>query len=418
MFENDLFASNLAGLELLVKYGTEDGNVPAWNSRDMVSVVGAWNAASGLSNLVQVSEVPGRGHWWDTLFQEVDIDTALEAKCTARNNPGFTMPPAPARFTLTVANPAESGSKGGWSIVEVDTPGKLGRLAVHTFEYGFTVQPTNARTLQFDSAALERSQLLSKWNSEGRKQLSFRFGRQPAINVTFQQNKEFRNSVLFQKDHDGVWMSVQESQSAARSLGPLIRILASKAPIAIVLPTHVQKDEHNTFLSVARRFAADSLLYGIQDCDILLDHEVLDRIDSDNSTSSKLRGNMVLLGGPLQNLVSRRIMVEWPGESSVTFFPSGGFKIRDRPFGEPDTGLLMLAPHPSQPHDAMTMILHGTDEAGIERAARALPVRTGTMIPEWIVLDAGAEWAGEGGIQAAGWWDSQWQWSESMSYLG
>ncbi len=53
----------------------------------------------------------------------------------------------------------------------------------------------------------------------------------------------------------------------------------------------------------------------------------------------------------------------------------------------------------------------------VSRAARLLPTRTGTMIPEWAVVDSTAEWMGEGGVQAAGWYDRRWGWSESMSYV-
>lgn len=42
-FENDLFASNLAGLPILIKYGSVDNNVPTWHSREMASIIQTWN---------------------------------------------------------------------------------------------------------------------------------------------------------------------------------------------------------------------------------------------------------------------------------------------------------------------------------------------------------------------------------------
>ncbi len=63
------------------------------------------------------------------------------------------------------------------------------------------------------------------------------------------------------------------------------------------------------------------------------------------------------------------------------------------------------------------MVVHGIGTEGIRRAARLLPTRTATMIPEWIVVDSTAEWMGEGGVQAAGWYDADWGWSEGMSYV-
>ena len=45
-FDNDLFASNLAGLPLLIKYGRDDDNVPTWHSTEMASLVASWNRDS------------------------------------------------------------------------------------------------------------------------------------------------------------------------------------------------------------------------------------------------------------------------------------------------------------------------------------------------------------------------------------
>lgn len=47
-------------------------------------------------------------------------------------------------------------------------------------------------------------------------------------------------------------------------------------------------------------------------------------------------------------------------------------------------------------------MLTGTDVEGIERAGRLLPVRTGTPIPEWIVVGPEADRFGGGGVLAAG----------------
>lgn len=48
-YENNLFASNLAGIPLLVKHGSADDNVPTWHSREMVGLVHDWNRDSQLT---------------------------------------------------------------------------------------------------------------------------------------------------------------------------------------------------------------------------------------------------------------------------------------------------------------------------------------------------------------------------------
>lgn len=49
-FENDLFASNLAGLSILIKYGSVDDNVPTWHSKEMASIIKTWNRQGNASD--------------------------------------------------------------------------------------------------------------------------------------------------------------------------------------------------------------------------------------------------------------------------------------------------------------------------------------------------------------------------------
>ena len=41
-------------------------------------------------------------------------------------------------------------------------------------------------------------------------------------------------------------------------------------------------------------------------------------------------------------------------------------------------------------------------EAGLERALRLFPLRTGLAVPDWIVVGEGADSMGMGGVEAAG----------------
>lgn len=73
--------------------------------------------------------------------------------------------------------------------------------------------------------------------------------------------------------------------------------------------------------------------------------------------------------------------------------------------------LLTLAPHPFAP-SSLVLILAGTDARGLEKAFSMFPVRTGTRLPEWVVLGEESGWKGEGGIVAGGWWGRGWEWSD------
>jgi hypothetical protein len=412
-FENDLFASNLAAIDLLIKYGSADANVPPWNSKDMAMIVDGWNRRSGLFGKVTVSEAPDKPHWWDAVFSEDDVLSAIESRCSSLNNPGFQMPMMPESFTLTVANPGEAGSKGGWQIIEIETPGRLARLEVHYTvkdedgSAAFHIQARNLKRASFDP------QSLGRYSRDASTRIS---------STTFLiDGFVFRNAVSsdgklhFVKQYDGSWIAMSAQEAAKlpqpRKLGPLLGIVSTFGPMVIVVPSGVA-EEAKVFGSLARRFAADLLLYGGINSQIVTDDDMVSTV-----SVGLWEGNVVTLGGPHINRFTRKTIDSWPGTAPFHFSSnSAQFHIQGRPFYTNDTGMLTLAPHPSRP-DGLTLILHGIGANGIQRAARLLPSRTATMAPEWIVIDSSSDWMGQGGVKAAGWYDARWGWSESMSYL-
>ncbi|SPO23397.1 uncharacterized protein UTRI_02075 [Ustilago trichophora] len=424
MFENDLFASNLAGLDLLVKFGSADANVPPWNSKDMSMVVDGWNQRSGLKDKVRISEIPGRPHWWDTLFSEDDVQGSIEAACLSSNNPGYRMPDAPQRFTLTVFNPAEAGSKGGWRISEVDVPGRLAKLEVQykaqSSQGGvdskghFKVVTRNTRSIELDLPMLRRSSFAAALLGN-------------ATSIRINLNGQDHEADIGEKDRiqlvqreNGGWSVIPDDElcadsQQARPMGPLLRIVTSEGPMVLVIPSEGPAGEVAAWKRVAERFAADLLLYGTINSQILTDAD----FGSASAVDHLKHSNIVTLGGPNINSCTRAIFDSWPNKSPILFpspNTSGQFEIQGRVFYEKGTAIVTLAPHPSYAK-GLALVAHGIGEGGVSRAARLLPTRTATMIPEWVVTDGTAEWMGEGGVQAAGWYDRKWGWSKSMSYV-
>ncbi|KAI3476422.1 hypothetical protein L1887_61987 [Cichorium endivia] len=424
MFENDLFASNLAGIDLLIKYGSADANVPLWNSKDMAMLVDGWNKRSGLQGKVRVSEVPGRPHWWDTLFSEDDVQTAIEAACTSSKNPGYAMPEAPQSFTLTVANPAEAGPKGGWQITEVEVPGRLARLQVqYTADESsedavagighVKLHASNAKRFHVQLDAVQSSTVAT-------------FGNASAVRITLNGQTsnvdiEGARTLAFEAGPSGEWQVLASETrsidaSTARPIGPLLRIVFTAGPMVLVVPSEGPVTEVAMWKRVAQRFAADLLLYAGINSQIVAD---ADSAILGETWSDRHLGNVVAFGGPHINSYSRTIYYDWPTKHPIHFVDpesSAQFRIQGRHFYENGTALLTLAPHPEL-RNGVAMVVHGIGTEGIGRAARLLPTRTATMIPEWIVVDTTAEWMGEGGVQAAGWYDADWGWSEGMSYV-
>ncbi|TKY87280.1 hypothetical protein EX895_003957 [Sporisorium graminicola] len=426
MFENDLYASNLAGLNLLVKFGSADANVPPWNSKDMAMVVDGWNRRSGLVDKVKIAEVPGRPHWWDSFFSEEDVQDAIDSACSSSRNAGYKMPEVPVNFTLTVFNPAEAGSKGGWRISQVDVPGRLAKLEVRyvaqkeqdEVDAGaaghFDVVARNARHFEVDLNVLRRS---PSGGASLSNATSLRFllaGEMKQVSVSDTER------VHFDRSETGEWQvstgeTFAASSGSARPIGPVLRIVTSKGPMLLIVPSDGPQEEVAAWTRVARRFAADLLLYGAINSQILTDAD-FDAIQQDDLWK---HSNIVTLGGPGINTFTRSVFDSWPTQSSIRFpspDTSAQFDIHGNSFYENGTALLTLAPHPTY-DQGLALVVHGIGMEGVSRAARLLPTRTATMIPEWAVVDSTAEWMGEGGVQAAGWYDREWGWSESMSYV-
>ncbi|PWN46705.1 hypothetical protein IE53DRAFT_391128, partial [Violaceomyces palustris] len=315
MFENDLHASNLAGIDLLVKYGSRDTNVPPWNSRDMAALVSSWNHRSGLMDKVRISEIPNKPHWFDGIFTDPDVQDAIDAKCTWEKNPGYKMPQPLRRFTLTVANPQEAGSKQGWRIIELSVPGRIGKLEVElTDGYSgkmFTVKSRNVEAIELKLGLSDIDQPLvdgSRLNVEVDGQ---------TINLS-SSSVAMDNEVYWLRKRSGTWERFSpsddawgmESERARRSLGPLIKFVSSPSPFQIILPSQTPSPfASDHYLSIAKRFSTDSYLYGRIDSKILWDWQAIKEDGEEQVGPYDFdEGNLLILGGPEINLLARKVL--------------------------------------------------------------------------------------------------------------
>lgn len=129
-YNNDLYASNLAHIPVLAIHGSDDSNVPPRHSREHVALVGVWE---GDRNSIKLIEVPKRGHYWEDMLQEEQVTKWIE------DLPGRRDPQADRKkgFTITTANPQESGGRGGIRILEMDTPGRCAYPRARADETGW-----------------------------------------------------------------------------------------------------------------------------------------------------------------------------------------------------------------------------------------------------------------------------------------
>ena len=79
---------------------------------------------------------------------------------------------------------------------------------------------------------------------------------------------------------------------------------------------------------------------------------------------------------------------------------SDALYLDNRPLDRTSSALF-LHPHPITP-GALMLFIFVQDDAGLERALRLFPIRTGVTVPDWIVLGSDADSMGTGGVLAAG----------------
>lgn len=88
----------------------------------MLGLVQGW--AGGRSK-ARFEEVPGQDHWWDEAFKSPSVAAFLDDNLLLRRRGD---PPFEAlgddTFTLTVSNPAESGSLKGFGVLSIEEGGR------------------------------------------------------------------------------------------------------------------------------------------------------------------------------------------------------------------------------------------------------------------------------------------------------
>jgi predicted esterase len=122
-----LLASNAKWIDIEQQHGSQDDNVPPYQSRLMAQLLAE---ANGSSNFVELS-TPGEQstehlrHFYERMCEK------YQQKGPSALRSGKTDFADDIFFTLVVGNPADQGPKGGIKVTQLRDPGRLGKLHVH-----------------------------------------------------------------------------------------------------------------------------------------------------------------------------------------------------------------------------------------------------------------------------------------------
>jgi len=345
----------------------------------LVGLVKSWNPNAN----VTLVEEAGQPHWYPNVLSSHHVqafissvlnrdDTALRELCEC--------------FTLTVFNPDESGSLHGFSIREVNLPGRLARLYICRNNGIWMVRTRNVHTF-----SVKILSFLERITVDG-------------LMVTISDQSSHSTGEVWIRLVEGSWKVFFHPPAipAIRPIGSISRILSSSSPIQLILPS---VDPHA--LSVARRLAHVLLLYFHIDSVITPDFEALQKTEADYHED-----NIIIIGS--SNAFGSRLLSSRQGLVKVS---SHNFIVGDRTFTDPSQGIIFNHPHPSN-SNRMVIFMCANDIDGLERLFRLLlPIRTGVPLPEFLIINKEADTTGINGLLGGGFWDRAWGWNEAMAWL-
>ncbi|KAH7555001.1 hypothetical protein BM1_07662 [Bipolaris maydis] len=357
-YRHELLMPNVRGIPIQQQHGAIDDNVPAYNSRLLAQQIHQENAKSSFN------EVVGFSHWWDGVMTTPQLVSFYYSQTNSED----IMPRKLRQFSFLVGDPGDMGSKGGIRVKHLEDPGRYGRVSVR----GNIIKTSNVQDLEFD---------IVLWNE--------------SVTIDHKRLELSGEAVAsVYKSADGWTLSpagkeIGRVQRNGLQLGSMTAILRTQGSFIIRHPA--SSAASHIALQVSRNlhqyFKADT--------------QILPSTSS--SIPSGSSGNVITLGiadslPPFQSSFPVRV-----GETGVTVRDYHG---QEHQYREEARGAAFLRPLEGE---RLELVLWGSDEAGLQQAARVLPLMTGVGQPDFVVLGESARWKGIEGVLAMGFFDSNWE---------
>jgi len=122
-----------------------------------------------------------------------------------------------------------------------------------------------------------------------------------------------------------------------------------------------------------------------------------------------LSSSCLLIYRPSTNLFARRFANEFPVK-----FRERTFLIGSHLFDSEATGIVFLS---KLGQSRLAVVMEGTDDRGFIKARQLFPNKSALMLPDYYVAGPEWGWAGDGGLLAAGFWNNNWEFDESIGFI-
>lgn len=314
-------------------------------------------------------------HWWDTVMTTPELVRFYFQQVANQD----TLPRKLDKFSMTVGDPGDMGSKNGVRVLHLVDPGQYGRVVVD----GRIVRTANVQDLEFNttvwSGPVELDGQIVRLRPE-ETALAHVFRAETGWNVALPGSKA---APSLKERHE-------------RQLGSMTAILRSQGPFIIQHPG--SSNTSHLALQIARNlhqyFQADAVIES----------------SDPYHMAAKGSGNVITLAVESDpgGLEGHAIHVD---ASGVTIRDSTGHVKR---YGEEARGAAFLRPLDS---NRLELLIWGADDDGLRHAARLVPMLTGVGQPDFAIFGESTRWRGVEGVLAMGFFDSGWRVSAS-SFIG
>ncbi|KAF3479564.1 uncharacterized protein GIQ15_06540 [Arthroderma uncinatum] len=363
-FKHELLLDNFVGIPVHQQHGASDDNVVVYHSRLMHRLMkeNGWPS--------EYLEVPGKNHWYDGIMTS-DYLKEFYYKYAKRPDSDHLLP---VNFAITI--PPAGPDRAGSINVQRD-------LSTHVWK----ITTRNIRRFHLELSAV-RALPPSQIQIDGSE--------------PFPVTTEIKSATTwYTQDNSGKWMASQEaswrttSERYGRQTG-VNAILRTPGPFTV---SSSSSDTDVLALQTCRNL----FQYLSADCDLFT--------SSDGSASTTATGNVITLS------LGHNI-----GPSTLATFPislnGNGLVVQSAqgpttyPF-EAGLGAIFIRP---LENERLELVIWGYDMAGLQQAARLVPVLTGVGQPDFVVVNKGTPLKGQGSLYAAGFFDSTWKIS-AASYV-
>jgi pimeloyl-ACP methyl ester carboxylesterase len=384
------FVENALNLPIYILQGGADDNVPPVHARFFYS------ALKKLGYQAIYREVEGMGHWWDDKETEgidcVDSDELLDFLRNEKRNPN----PKHIFFKTTDIG---LNNKNDW--LDIDEPERLyndSLIDAEIKDSTITVKTENIAqfTIHLSSELISQKEINLKINGqELRCKLSVKdFITLQKKGRQFQLKKSEKQKLLQRPS------GAKNIKKSSAFFGPIKKAYFS--PFILVYGTQGDSDSTEINLHHARVEAQNWWWRGNGHAEIIPDIELNSEIIH--------QYNLILFGGPETNAVSAKIKKDLPISIKNNRLIIDGQEIE-----KDDVAFQMIYPNPLNP-EKYVVIKGGTSPKGEELSGLFNVIYSGSGLPDFIIYDETVKEKGWAAIIAAGFFDVNWKFDNSLAY--